>query len=86
MAEGELLGKVTHYYDKIGVAVIRLNRSLKVGDAVHFLGRQTDFEEKVTSMQVEHQAVSEGAAGSEVAVKVSQPVRGGDSMFRLAGG
>jgi putative protease len=83
MASGELLGKVTHYYDKIHVAVIRLDRRLQVGERVHFLGRTTDFEQTVASMQVEHQAVMEGAPSAEVAVKVDEPVRSGDSIYRL---
>jgi acyl-CoA hydrolase len=82
MASGELLGKVTHYYDKIQVAVLRLDRTVKVGETVRFLGRITDFEQQITSMQVEHQAVNEGAPSSEVAVKVQEPVRGGDSVYR----
>jgi putative protease len=83
MAEGELLGKVTHYYDHISVAVLRLERGLKVGEAVHFFGRHTDFQQVISSMQVEHQAVEEGAAGTEVAVKVKQRVRTGDALYRL---
>jgi translation elongation factor EF-1alpha len=84
MASGELLGKVTHYYDKIHVAVIRLDRKLQVGESVHILGRNTDFEQTVASMQVEHQPIKEAAPGAEVAVKVDQPVRSGDSIYRLS--
>ncbi|OGO11134.1 MAG: hypothetical protein A2Y93_13065 [Chloroflexi bacterium RBG_13_68_17] len=85
MASGELLGKVTHFYDKINVAVIRLDRTVKAGESVHFLGRNTDFQQAIDSMQVEHQAVTEGAPGTEVAVKVLQRVHAGDSVYRLNG-
>ncbi len=85
MASGELLGKVTHFFDKINVAVIRLDRTVKAGEMVHFLGRSTDFEQAIDSMQVEHQPVSEGAPGTEVAVKVLQRVHAGDSVYRLNG-
>jgi putative protease len=86
MASGELIGKVIHVYDKINVAVLRLNQTLKVGDSVHFLGHSTDFQQEIASMQVEHAGVTEGKAGTEVAVKVKQRVRSGDSVFRIAGG
>jgi putative protease len=86
MASGELIGKVIHVFDKINVAVIRLSGDLKVGDSVHFLGSHTDFQQEITSMQVEHQAVSQGKAGGEVAVKATQRVRSGDSVYRLGGG
>ncbi len=83
MTEGELVGKVIHVYDRIGVAVLRLQQDLNVGDRVHFLGRNTDFEQEITSMEVEHQKVEKGAAGSEVAVKIKQRARSGDSVYRL---
>ncbi|MEW6568078.1 MAG: hypothetical protein AB1449_07915 [Chloroflexota bacterium] len=83
MTEGELIGKVIHFYDRIGVAVLRLQQDLKLGDRVHFLGRNTDFEQEITSMEVEHKAVDKGAAGTEVAVKVKQRARNGDSVYRL---
>jgi putative protease len=86
MASGELIGKVIHVYDKINVAVLRLNQDLKVGDTVHFLGHSTDFQQEITSMEVEHQGVNEGKAGSEIAVKVKQRVRNGDSVYRIPGG
>lgn len=83
MAEGELLGKVVHYFDRIGVAVIALQGPLRVGDQVHFLGRSTDFDQTIDSMQVEHQPVAESAAGSEVAARVRQRVRAGDAVYKI---
>jgi hypothetical protein len=82
MASGERIGEVTHYFDRISVAVLKLTQTLRAGDTVHFLGRHTDFEQAVTSMEVEHKAVAEAPGGSEVAVKVKQRVRPGDSLFR----
>lgn len=83
MTNGERIGEVIHYYGKINVAVLRLSQSLKIGDSVHFLGRHTDFQQKITSMEIEHQAVSEVKAKKEVAVKVDQRVRRGDTVFRI---
>ena len=84
MANGERIGVVTHYYGKINVAVLKLNLDLKIGEKVHFLGRHTDFPQEITSMQIEHASVDEAEAGTEVAVKVQQRVRRGDTVFRLA--
>jgi putative protease len=84
MASGDLIGKVIHAYDKINVAVLRLNKDLKVGDSIHFHGHSTDFQQEIASMQVEHQAVTEAKAGTEVAVKVKERVRSGDSVYRTA--
>jgi translation elongation factor EF-1alpha len=82
MAE-ELIGTVTHYFAKPEVGVVKLNADLKVGDTIRFRGHTTDFEQEVTSMQVEHQPVETAEAGMEVAVKVVERVRRGDEVFRV---
>lgn len=83
MATGERAGEVIHVFDRIMVAVLRLEKSIRRGDRLHFLGRHTDFEETISSMQVEHKDVEQAAAGTEVAVKVSQPTRRGDAVYLL---
>ena len=80
---GVRIGEVTHFYDKLSVAVIALTDRLRVGDTIHILGRSTDFEQQVTSLQIEHQAVTEVGAGEEVALKVTQGVRPRDAVFKL---
>jgi len=81
MAAAKPIGKVTHYFDRISVAVVSLDKALKLGDRVHFQGTHTDFQQEITSMQVEHQAVEKGKKGEEVAIKVDQPVRKGDTVL-----
>ncbi len=83
MTEGERIGEVIHYFNKINVAVIELGQTLRLGDRLHFLGAHTDFAQVIASIQVEHENVEEVAAGGEAAVKVDQRVRRGDSVFRL---
>ena len=80
---GIMIGEVTHFYNRIGVAVLDLTESLQVGDQVHFLGRSTDFRQEVASMQIEHEAISEAGAGQEVAVKVERRVRRHDKVFKI---
>jgi len=80
---GIRIGTVTHYFDRIGVAVLDLTDNLKVGETVHFLGHSCDFAQKIDSMQIEHKSVTEAGPGQEVAVKVLQPVRQHTSVFRI---
>ncbi|GMR11018.1 MAG: hypothetical protein BMS9Abin28_1842 [Anaerolineae bacterium] len=80
MAEGKRIGKVVHYYGKINVAVVELESDLKIGDRVHFEGAHTDFEQEIDSMQVEHEVVELGSAGDEVAIKVKERTRTGDTL------
>ena len=86
MSDGERVGEVIHFYGKINVGVLRCTKGLQVGDVVHFLGRHTDFEQEITSMQIEHEPVETVSAGGEVAIKVKQRVRKGDKIFRIQKG
>ncbi|MDP2873982.1 MAG: hypothetical protein Q8N84_01690 [bacterium] len=82
MSETEI-GKVIHYFDKIGVAVLKLNAALKVGATIHILGPKTDFQQPVDSMQVEHESIEEAKAGESVGLKALEPVREGDKVFTV---
>lgn len=82
-AEGKLIGKITHYFSKIGVAVIELSDTLKVGDTIRIIGGMTDFSQKVESMEIEHKKVKMAKKGESVGLKVSQKVREGYSVYKL---
>ncbi len=78
------IGEVTHYFNKIGVAAIKIiSGQLKKGDTIHIKGHTTDFTEKIDSMQVEHQPVEVANAGDEIGIKVDNVVREGDEVFKL---
>ena len=83
MAEEKEIGKVIHYYDKIGVAVIRLTDALKQGDQIKIQRGEEEFEDTVSSMQIEHQAVSTAKSGQEVAVKLSAKTKEGAVVCKL---
>jgi translation elongation factor EF-1alpha len=82
MAE-ELVGTITHYFPKIEVGVVKLVAEIKVGDVLHVRGNTSDFEQEITSMQLEHAAVETAAAGTEVAFKVNERVRKGDEVYKV---
>jgi translation elongation factor EF-1alpha len=69
------VGKVTHYYDNIGVAIVELSAALKVGDKVKFQGHGADFEQTVDSLQVNHEQVEKASKGDMVGLKTEQKVR-----------
>ncbi|TSC77652.1 MAG: hypothetical protein G01um101424_275 [Parcubacteria group bacterium Gr01-1014_24] len=78
----KLVGKVTHYYDKIGVAIVELATGLKVGDKVKFEGHGSDFEQTVSSMQVEHQEVKQAKKGEVVGLQVTKKVKEGVTVSK----
>lgn len=82
MAE-KLIGKVAHYFDNIGVAVIALNAVLKVGDKIRIEGGETNFEQEVASMQIDRQPLDKAKKGQEVGMKVDQKVRDGYRVYKI---
>lgn len=79
------VGKVTHYYDKIAVAVVEvINQPLKVGDTVKISGHDKEFTQKVESLQIEHKQVNEGPVGESCGMKVDQPIKEGDAVYLVA--
>lgn len=80
------VGKITHYYDKIGVAVVELADTIKVGNQIRIKApesstRETDFTQIVNSIQVEHKQVEIAKKGEAVGMKVDQPVKDGDQVY-----
>ena len=78
---GKKVGKITHYFDKIGVAVVELTAGLKAGDKIRIKGHTTDFEQKVESMQVEYEKVEKAKKGDAIGMKVMQEVREHDVVY-----
>ncbi len=80
----ELLGRVTHYFNNIGVAVIRINKGkLSLGETIHFKHGDRDFEQVIDSMQIDKEQVESVKKGQEVALKVDNVVREGDDVFKV---
>lgn len=76
------LGKVTHFFDRISVAAIKLLAPLKVGDMIQIKGHVTDFTQKIESMQIEHQNVLKAKRGDEIGIKVKEKVRDHDLVYQ----
>lgn len=82
--EGKLIGKVTHYFSNIGVGVIDLLAPLNQGDEIRIIGGEnTDFNQTVDSMQVDHKEVKKAAKGDSVGLKVSEKIREGYSVYKV---
>jgi len=83
MAEVEL-GKVTHYFSKVGVAAILITHEpLRVGDTIHVKGHTSDFTQKIDSMQIDNQSVVEAVVGQSVGLRVKDHARVHDQVFKV---
>ena len=84
MADKKIVGKITHFFPKINVAVIKLESSLKVGDRIEIAKDEEDaFEQDVTSMQVEHNSIGEAKKGDAIGLKVDSPVKIGAVVSKI---
>jgi putative protease len=81
--EGQLIGKVSHYFGNIGVAVIDLSKTLKIGDTIRIVGGETDFTQQVESMEIDHKKVTAAKKGDSVGLKTNQKVREGYKVYKL---
>ncbi len=78
------VGTVTHYYDKIGVAIVELNGTLSVGEKVKFVrGGEDLFEEVVESIQVEHKKLDSAGKGDVIGLKANEAVKEGTEVFKV---
>jgi len=82
-ANKKLVGKITHYFDKIGVAVIEISDELNIGDEILIEGAETNFTQKVDSMQAKHENIEKAKAGDAVGMKVSEKVRENDQVYKI---
>jgi hypothetical protein len=83
MAEIEI-GKVTHYFSKVGVVAIQIAQDvLRVGDTIRIKGHTSDFTHKIDSMQIDNQQVVEATAGQSIGVRVKDHAREHDLVYKV---
>lgn len=84
LAGEDRVGTVTHYFSQISVAIVYLESgSLRLGDTIHITGHTSDFHQRVESLQVEHQPVSEVSVGQEFGLKVMAHARENDIVYKV---
>jgi hypothetical protein len=66
----EQTGTITHYLDKIDVAIIKLNKFLKSGDTLIIEGEEGLFYQPVAEIQIDRKPVIRAKKGDHVGMKV----------------
>ena len=83
MVEKKLIGKISHFYPKISVAVLDLDDTLKVGDKISIERESGSFEQTVDSIQIEHKNIHEAKRGQSIGLKVNDRTREGAKVFKV---
>jgi len=78
------VGRVSHFFTKISVAVIELTATISVGDRILIKGPTTNLEQTIDSMEIEHEKVQKAGAGQSIGLKVKDRVRETDIVYKIA--
>lgn len=78
------VGRVSHFFTKISVAVIELTATVSVGDRILIKGPTTNLEQTIDSMEIEHEKVQKAGAGQSIGLKVKDRVRETDVVYKIA--
>lgn len=79
----EKIGSILHFFPHIPAGAIELEGELAVGDTIHVKGHTTDFTQVVESMQIENKSVEKGERGDDIAIKLKERARSGDTVYKV---
>ncbi len=77
------IGKVDHFFDKIGVAAIVLTGTLRVGDTIEIVSGAETMRQRVDSMQIDWKDVEEASNGDSVGIKIDRKVAQSSVVYKL---
>lgn len=80
----KFVGKITHYYDKLGVGLLKINTgSLKIGDNLLISGKTTPLiRHKIESMEIDNKKVKKAEKGQEVGIRLPL-CRTGNEVYKI---
>ena len=79
----EEVGKITHYFSKLGVAVLNVTGNLKKGDKIHIKGATSDFTQTIDSMQIDRKEIEEAKPGDDIGMKIAEHAREHDVVYKV---
>lgn len=77
------IGKITHYYDKIGVAIIELTGKIKIGDKIKIEGGKNEFDQIVESIEIDRKPVDSAVPGDVIGIKSKEKTREGALVLKI---
>lgn len=80
----KFIGKITYYYPKLKVGLLKLNAGiLKLGDEIFIIGKTTGLlKHKITSMEIKNKPVKQVKKSQEVAIKLPK-CRKNDDVYKI---
>jgi len=82
----ERIGSVIKFFEKTSIAAIKLDfGDLAVGDTIRLKGSNTDFTQKIETMEFDHQPVQKATRGQFTGIKLTQAAKPFDLVYRVTG-
>ncbi|MBU4351036.1 hypothetical protein KKD19_06255 [Patescibacteria group bacterium] len=81
--KGKLIGKVSHYFDRVSVAIVELSGVLNIGDTIRIAGGEVNFTQEIDSMEVNHQKIKSAKKGDSIGIKVAEKAKEGYLVYKL---
>ena len=83
ISDGNLVGKIIHYFPHVKAAVIKLSAPLAVGDKIKIKGHTTDFTQVIASMQIDRVDITSAKPKQEIGLLVNSRVRQHDKVSKI---
>jgi translation elongation factor EF-1alpha len=78
------IGTVTHYYSHLHVAGVTMtDGDLHKGDTIHVVGHTSNFEQKVRSIEIDHETVDVAKKGDQIGIVVAEHAREHDAVYKV---
>ena len=82
----ERIGSVLRFFEKNSVAAVKLDYGdLAIGDTIHIKGTVTDHTQTIDAMEFDHKPVEKATRGQLTGIKLSQPARPFDLVYKVKG-
>lgn len=82
----ERIGSVIRFFEKTAVAAVKLDfGDLAIGDTIHIKSSATDFVQTIEVMEFDHQPVQKATRGQFTGIKLSQPAKPFDLVYKVTG-
>ena len=81
--EMQLCGVVEDFFDRVSLAVVRLEAGVRVGDKLIFETQDGLFEQEVETMQIDQSDVMTAYAGDDVGIKVQRKPKKGGNVYKV---
>jgi len=81
--ERKPIGKITRFFPKISVAVLKADKLIPKGTKISIEGHDNKVEMALDSIQIQHADVEEIKPGEEAGIKTPKEVKEGDLVYKV---